>query len=231
MSLLKLITNEADEAELSTAEKLYRDKIEPMIVEICQPPSVGHGRQLAFDEESVTSDPKVAQDILKLLGEKAVKTIVVGHRQKLPESEDVLVIFYDKPQRELHDETQQNWHAAVVRNGTFPSRKKKDYLGQTAYVLKAEDFIRANDRDAYRDTVFYLVRETLALKHGETSQEVRDIDRVIELTRSIIYDGPESELRTQALTELRKLILSVGAAARAVIADFERDFEENEGWA
>jgi hypothetical protein len=75
-------------------------------------------------------------------------------------------------------------------------------------------------------------------RHGSESQEVKDINRVVVLTRMLVYTVVRPiEKRSQLFRELTELCVKLGPAAKAVVSDFitiytadyEDDYDYDEG--
>ncbi len=95
------------------------------------------------------------------------------------------------------------------------------------YIFKSDNFTSV---DKYKGRRYLDVVAMIGEEFGEDSEDVKNIGRVVTLVRSWLY-GKETGWHREAIAdELVKLRLKVGSAAIAVIADFLRDYEENEGW-
>lgn len=91
------------------------------------------------------------------------------------------------------------------------------------FIFRAVDFA---SEDQYRGRQYTDVMKTVEKKFGKESQELRDVNRVIELVRSWLYGDEEGWHRDAIAMELVELRVKVGVAAIAVITDFLRNFDE-----
>lgn len=94
------------------------------------------------------------------------------------------------------------------------------------YIFKAEDFVSA---DQYRGKRHPDIVKMIGKEFGEGSEQLRDVNRVVDLVRSWLY-GKETGWHREAIAEeLVELRMKIGAAAIAVIADFLRNYEDDAG--
>ncbi len=107
-----------------------------------------------------------------------------------------------------------------------------EYAPGKKYYFEAAQFENDEEGDNSFEGKNYLqVRQVVEKKEGKRSEAAKDIKRVIKLIRDLLYKPALKEKKREVLaSELVKLRLKVGEAARYVVADFIRHYEENEGW-
>lgn len=95
------------------------------------------------------------------------------------------------------------------------------------YIFEAKNFVSA---DKYKGRKHVDIVKMIGKEFGEDSDELKDVKRVVDLVRSWLYGKETGWHRESIAGELVKLRMKIGSAAIAVIADFLRDFDDNEGW-
>lgn len=116
------------------------------------------------------------------------------------------------------------WYVVIKAANDFSC---DEFPAGESFVFKSEDYVNG---DVFRGQKFYDVQDMVIDRFGAESIEVKNINRVIDLVRGLLYGKNLPKARYGMAVELRSLRVSVGAAAAAVIADFLGDYGEHEGW-
>jgi len=107
------------------------------------------------------------------------------------------------------------WKVVVAGKYDLPEEM---YSVGGIFVFNSEEYLSKNEFSGRR---YPDILSILEEKHGRESKEVKDIDRFVVLTRMLIYTVVSPiKKRKQLFRELTELCVSLGPAAKAVVADF-----------
>ncbi len=117
------------------------------------------------------------------------------------------------------------WDVVVTSPGNFEEAVKTHPVYGQIYFVGPEGFEVDDSVESFQGMTAFQIRDVLAYEHGDESQIVRDVDRIIHLVRQILSGKQATAKDRKAdLLELNPLRLRVGAAARAIIDDFIDEF-------
>lgn len=95
------------------------------------------------------------------------------------------------------------------------------------YVFKAEGYL---PKDEFMGMRYAEIVRDLGKTHGCESAEFKEIDRLIVLTRALIFTFVVPvEGKRSAFNEVRSICMRIGAPARAVVADFVDEYSDQYG--
>jgi hypothetical protein len=159
---LRKVADRSEETErLSSGERLYRDKVEPLMIRIARGVDERGRPGLFCEGEFITSKKEEAEAVERMLAERSVRSMEVSDFLELSEGENMLARLDEKYISLDHKE----WHLVVSRPPFMP-----DWIGKEAYVFRSEDLAADNP---YLGMRFPEIRRSLAREHGEESEQVR----------------------------------------------------------
>ncbi len=126
----------------------------------------------------------------------------------------------------------ENYSCHVVVLKDAEDMDLDEFASGKHYYFEAAGFVQTEgDNVSYGDSNYWQIKKAIEKKEGRNSEAAKDIRKVIKLIRALLYKPKLKEKNRETLaSELCELRMKVGEAARAVVHDFIRDYDENDGW-